>query len=506
MLRELLAKFSIDTGQAVGALKNIDSSLNGAASRLGGFVEGLGGSLGLDAITSFVEGQIAAGSAINDLSERLGVGTDELQQFQFAAGLVGVDAERAGTSLQFLNKNIGEALGGNAESVKSFKELDVAIKNSDGTVRELGDVIPEVADAFAKMGSDQERTEKAMKLFGKSGAALIPLLKGGSENLTAMRKEFEELGGGMSKDFIQQADATGDEIDKLKFGLVGVKSAIAGQLLPYVQKAIAFGISWEKRLIKLTRETNLTKYAAMALGALASLAAGKAAAGWAKMFGILPKGNAGFVTMLRSLGGFGAIIAVVGGLFLVLEDLFTAVNDGDSYIVELVEHYLGLNEANGLVSELKAAWQAVQAAMVPLEPLLDSIGNYIAKIASEYGPAVLHVFVEIVKTVAQAITKVADFFGLLNTESTGDARGDVLKRRAEGLAARTAPIVSPESLPKVTPGGTLVTNTTTNAQKISVTVQGGPTPQATGAAVKDGVVSALDNRALSIAHHEIPPS
>lgn len=501
-LRELLATFNVDASQAVEGLKGLDAKIEGAASQLGAFTDALLGSLSGGALLSFVEGAIEAGSAVNDMAERLGVGTDELQSFQFAAGLAGVGAEDAARSLQFLNKNIGEALDNNAEAVKSFAALDVAIKNPDGSVRELGDVVPEVADAFAKMGSDQERTATAMKLFGKSGAALIPLLKGGSAGLEEMRAEFEALGGGMSKDFIAAADKTGDELDKLKFGVRNVKMAIAGALLPYVQKAIAVGQEWAKRLVKMTKETNVLRYAVALFAALAAVSIGKAAAGFAKMFGLMPQGKTGLLSLLRSFGAFGAIVAVVGGLLLVLEDLFTAVQDGDSEIVSLVEHYLGIEEANGLVKELKSAWEAVKQAVAPLEPLLDTVGESIGKIAAEYGPKVLKVFVEIVRTVAEAITKVADFFGLLNSEKTGDVSGDVLRRRAEGLAARTAPLVSPTDLPKAPVNGP--SNVSMNQRnEVNVNVQGGPTPQATGAAVKDGVRGALSGSMLANVHAQI---
>lgn len=484
-LRELLASFRIDTGQAVGALKNVDAKIDSAAGKLGGFADAVMGTLSFGGMSEFIKSQIDAGSAVNDMAERLGVGTDELQQFQFAAGLAGVDAERAGTSLQFLNKNIGEALSGNAEAAKSFKELGVEIKDKSGTVRELGDVIPEVADAFSKMGSDQERTVVAMKLFGKSGAALIPLLKGGAEGLAEMNKEFVELGGGLSKDFVAAADKTGDELDKLKFGIKGVKASIALALLPYVQKAIAFGQVWIKRIIAMTRETNILKYITVAFGLAGAASAAKMASGFAKMFGLITPGKGGIVAMLRSMGGFGLIIGLVLGLALVLEDLFTAVQDGDSYIVELVEHYLGLDEANGLVAALKEAWVAVQQAIKPLEPLLDSVGAYIGKIATEYGPKVLHVFVEIVKTIAQAITKVAEFFGLMDSEKTGaGVSAEMLRKRTEGLTARTAPVVSSDSLPKVSAGSLGGPTNVTQTNRTEITVQGGPTPQATGQAVK----------------------
>lgn len=490
-LRELLASFSIETGQAQSALKSLDSKVQGAAGQLGGLVEGFGAYVSGGALKEFVLSTIEAGGHLNDMAEKLGVGTDELQSFQFAAGLVGVEADEAGRALQFLNKNIGDALTGNAEAAQSFKKLGVDIKAPDGTVRELGDVIPEVADAFAKMGSDQERTAQAMKLFGKSGASLLPILKQGGEGLAAMQKEFEELGGGMSKDAVQAFDKTGDAIDKLKFGLRSVKSAIVAGLLPYVDVFVDKATGWVKSIVKMTKETNLVRYAVALFGVVAGATAFKAAGAFGELFGLFSGGKTTIARMLISFGPIGAIIALVGILFLVFEDLFTAVQGGESFIVSLVEKFLGVNEANALVSELSAAWEAVQQAVKPLSPLLDEVGAYISKIATDYAPKVLQVFVDIVKTVAQAITKVADFFGLLNSENTGQVRADVLQRRAEGLAARTAPTVAFDALPKVpgaAGGGANVNVNQTN--RTEVNVQGGSSPQATGAAVGGAVKDA----------------
>jgi hypothetical protein len=226
-LRVLAAMFDIDTATATTKLKQLDTGLTTAKGSLTTLAAGVVGAFSLHAFKDFIEDQIELGSKINDTAEKLGVGTDELQKFQYAAGLSGVSAEGAGKALQLLNKNMGEAIGGNKEAVETFAKLKIELKDGQGNVRELGDTLPELADAFSEMGSDQERTAAAMKIFGRSGAELLPLLKKGGEELANLNREFEELGGGMQDDFIKLADEAGDEMDRLKFAMTGLKSRIA---------------------------------------------------------------------------------------------------------------------------------------------------------------------------------------------------------------------------------------------------------------------------------------
>src|SRR5207237_10783621 len=57
----------------------------------------------------------------------------------------------------------------------AFQQLGVSIYESNGQLRGESDVMMQVADAFKKMPDGAEKAGLAMKLFGKSGADLIPL-------------------------------------------------------------------------------------------------------------------------------------------------------------------------------------------------------------------------------------------------------------------------------------------------------------------------------------------
>lgn len=422
MLRELLASFDVDTGQAAGSLKKLDSAIDGVKDKLGGMLEAFTGAEIVKGLAEFVGHQIELGSQLNDMSERLGVSTEELQKFQFAAGLSGVSAEAAAKSLQFLNKNMGEAIGGNAEAAKTFSGLGIAMKDADGNVRELGDVIPEIADSFGKLGSDQERTAMAMKIFGKSGAALIPLLKDGSKGLAELSEQFDLLGGGMSKEFTKAADEAGDEIDKLKFGFNGLKSKLAYAVLPTVTAVAKKLQEWVIVLHKVFVQTNLAKEAWVAFGIAGSIAAAKMGMGIAKMMGLLPKGASFWKTIL-GLGEILLVVAAVAILALVFEDLWTGINGGESVIKDWLTATLGVKDTTQFFDDLRKVVDEVKQVFTELGPELKPILADLLKMGVEAGPGIAKAFIWVIKVIAGATTLLAGFVDMIAKAAKGDTSG-----------------------------------------------------------------------------------
>lgn len=422
MLRELLATFDVDTAKAAAKVKDLDGKIEGAKNMLGALASAFIGSALVHGLKEFVGHQIEAGSRINDLSEKLGVGTDELQQFQFAAGLTGVASESAAKGLQFLNKNMGEALDGNKEAVETFKKLDVALKGADGQVRELGDVIPEIADAFEKMGSDQERTATAMKVFGKAGADLLPLLKGGAKGVAEFNAEFERLGGGMRKDFIEAADKAGDEIDKLKFALNGWKSQLVFAILPALTRGVTHLQTWVGGLRKVTNETRLAQYVMAAFGVGAAAAGFKAASGFAEMMGILPK-DASFWKKILGLGEIALVVAGVALLALAFEDLFTFVTGGQSLIGDLVNEFLGMHEAQQITDQLAATWEYLNGIFAQDFRELKPIADIMWSLGKEIVPYAVASFLDLLRVVVGLVTAAATLVKILGQISQLDFSG-----------------------------------------------------------------------------------
>ena len=506
VLRELLAAFGVNTGQAKVALKELDKSIGVTKGALSTLAKTALGAFSTHALKDFLGEQIELGSKLNDTSEKLGLSTDELQKFQFAAGQMGVDADQAAQSLGFLNKNIGEAIAGQKEAVQSFASLGVEIKDGAGNVRELGDIIPDVADAFQKMGSDQERAATAMKLFGRSGQALIPLLKLGSEELREMNKQFDDLGLGIGEDFIKAADEAGDKLDILKLGFRALKTRIALEVLPGITELAKKFSGWVGWAIRASKETNIVKYAWIAMGIAGVVALGKIGASWAKTLGLM-KGNAGILRTVFSLGELGLIVAAVALLALAFEDIFTMVEGGESVIGEFLTETLGVQYTTELVNTLRKSFDDLKPVMADLKPLIKDIGVA----AGEALPYAIALVVDLTKFVIALGVSLKGIVEVLANVASGIATGDwkPLKRDADKTADRlfgdsgllskstTYDLATKASVPagSVRQPESFQRGDVSQTNQIEINVQGGQTNEGTGRAVATslrGVLSGAD--------------
>lgn len=528
MLRELLASFTVDGTQAEAGLRKLDAQVTKVVGAIGGLAEAFVGSALVHGMGEFIAHQIEAGSRVNDLSERLGVGVEELQAFQFAAGLAGVGAEDAAKGLQFLSKNVGEAIGGNKEAVETFAKLGVTLKGSNGEVRETGDLMPEIADAFEKMGSDAERTATAMKLFGKSGAALIPLLKGGSAEAKKMFGEFQRLGGGMSKEFVAAADKAGDEIDKLKFAMGNWRSQIAFAILPAVTRGAQKLQDWVVKLQKLTKETNLAKYSWAAMGTGAAAALFKMAAGFTKLLGLVPKGGSFWQTLL-GMGELGLIIAGIGLLVLAFDDLYTWLSGGESIIGDIIDGLFGVGSSKDVIEEVSKIFSEFMTEFSAFKPIIEEFGRLFVAAFKMALPYLVAIEKDNLQRMAAALVGIIKFVRMLTEElgaglelfgrfATGagnvmsklgmDSADDIkrigssFETTGQGLqkvveASRATSVPTSAFL-----GGEVARRNGDMYQQnsIEVNVQGGKNPQETGEAVKNGVKNALDQTDLQNAY------
>lgn len=151
--------------------------------------------IGAAGLTALIKSQVSAASAIKDTADRLQIGTDALQKYQFAAKMVGTRAETLETAITKLNVKIGDG---------SYK-----YKNAE-------EALASIAEAMKNAKTSAERTAIVNDAFGaKLGAKMIPMLKDGAAGLKAMGDEAKRVGAILSKDTIEAADKLGDVLDTL---------------------------------------------------------------------------------------------------------------------------------------------------------------------------------------------------------------------------------------------------------------------------------------------------
>jgi hypothetical protein len=163
--------------------------------------------------------------SIDKAAKTTGMATDELQKLKYAADQEHTSFEALNGGLKFLAKNMEAGKEG-------FAQMGIEVRNADGSLKGVGDVLPQVADYFKNCTNDTEKTALALQVFGKSGTDLIPFLEQGSAEIGRLGEEAEGLGIVMSGDSISAFEKYGDQVDKMKKSLQGVKITVAESVLP----------------------------------------------------------------------------------------------------------------------------------------------------------------------------------------------------------------------------------------------------------------------------------
>ncbi len=224
--------FGADTGpfrQGLGAMRRDVEAFAGS-------VQGkLAGIFGVGAIVAWGKEMLDQAGRIDDLAKRLDMSAESVQRVGYAAQLSGSDLEGVAKGLTILQKNLGDTEGASEGLSNAAKVLglnlgdagDTAADSSDEmaeAARKLGlsaenfrdlspeDQLVELSRGYTDAADSGEALAAVMKLLGKSGADLIPLLSEGPEAL----KETMDEAPVSTNNTISRLAAMGDKIDQLK--------------------------------------------------------------------------------------------------------------------------------------------------------------------------------------------------------------------------------------------------------------------------------------------------
>ncbi len=369
-LREVFARFGVEVDSK--KLDDLNKKVDGGVSSLQKFGTVLVGALGAHAIFRFAEGLAEQGSQILDNSRRLGIGTDAYQALGYAAKITGASVEALGTALLISQDKLVDASKGSKEAGKAFSDLGIAIKEPNGDLRDSQAVLLDAAEAISKMDSPARQTAAAVNLFGRQGRQLLPFLKEGREGITKLTAEFGELGGGFDKAAVAASDNFGDALDRANATITSLRGRIATALLPVLQRLVDWftkAVAW---FVRLAKSTKIVETALLTLGTVLAAFAIRAA-----------------IAMAPAIAPFLFWGAIIGGIIIVLEDLWGTFEGKDSLIRRVVDGLFGIGTTAEGVRELKDAWSGFKDGVVAVLPYLreawEIIKNIVEKGAAVYG-------------------------------------------------------------------------------------------------------------------------
>lgn len=160
-------------------------------SRLGGVIASVGGATVMGA---FVQRTLAASEALADTADKVGFSVERLQELRFAADQNGVGMNTLDMALQRFSRRVGEAANGTGELRQTLEDAGIELRNQDGSLRDISDILGDYANAIQQAESDQEALRMAFKAFDSEGAALVTLMRQGSEGIEQFAQRAREAG------------------------------------------------------------------------------------------------------------------------------------------------------------------------------------------------------------------------------------------------------------------------------------------------------------------------
>lgn len=390
-LKEVLAIFSLQ----VAGKQQIDQA-DKSVSKLEGAVKTLGAALAAGVFAkattglfSWVTGIADATDATAKFADALGVNTRDIAEWDQILGNAGVALQEGRNGIRTFAKQAGNAAQGNKGLQKTFRELGVSFKNSDGSLRPLNDRLTDSVLGLAKIEDSAKRAAAAEKLFGKAGLGFVRVALDGADALKAQREEFEDLlGGGSYDQFVQDSRDAAIAGDRMRNALGALRVGIAKALIPVVTK-ITVGIAkFVKGLTRLIKGTKIVQTTLVLLGVVAAAVAAKILISFAPLI----------FTVL-------AIVAAIAAVILIVEDLFVLFTGGESLIGRFIDKLFGIGAATKVVDAVKSAFQS-------LIGVVEFFGDVGSTIFDAYTAAVrgTEIAIEaVVKFIEKAIERVKEF-------------------------------------------------------------------------------------------------
>lgn len=191
------------------------SKVQAVISKLNAVLGALGVTLSAGALARATQQAINTADAAGKLAQKVGVAVDQLSKLSVAAKLNDLSMQQLAEGLKNMSRYLVESGQGDKSPEQALTDL---------------------ADTFQKMPDGMQKTALAMKVFGRAGIEMIPLLNQGKSGIEGMMREAEELGVVVGPRFAANAETFNDNLARMKFLVEGVFLRFADTILPDLVK------------------------------------------------------------------------------------------------------------------------------------------------------------------------------------------------------------------------------------------------------------------------------
>jgi hypothetical protein len=420
-----------------------------------------------------------AGDEMWRLSKTTGVAVEALSSLKFAANESSVETENLAKAFPKMAKFMQEAAQGGKEQIETLQQLglrmaDLAAMTPDEQFRAMAEAISRIQNPTLRMAA-------ALKLFGKSGAELLPMFAAGRAGIEAYEEEARNLGLVTSGPAAQAAHVLNKSLGLIPKVIASISRSIGSVLAPYLQIMI-------DRIVKALPGLRawINEHKGMVAGIAAGAAAFAAAGAGLFILGRAIAFTSVLLTPLKLLAtalatalpaAFSVLATIIGGLLspfgLVLiavgilayafrEDLAAAGSEAFSYLKDLAGKFAGdFQETWGGIADAIAAGDLALAAEVAwaglkivwargvneFKKLWEGAKWWLFTVWDEISTKIAAVMIEVVAAIEKAWEKAKklgkEVVNVLRAAAGGEYEMEVEDLRAPGKGGRPLGAAAP---------------------------------------------------------------
>lgn len=303
-------------------LKNVQRSVkltSKTISDISSAGRGLLGGLGIPAGLAFgsviygaqraTNAALAFAGSIKDAADRTGMSAAAYQELSVMLSNVGGAEEDAAASAEKFNKGVADAAAGADKNFLALmRKMGIPLRNARGELVRLEEVLPDIAESFARTTDPALRTRMVMELFGKSGGKLLPILKLGREGVQDWAAEIRRLGMTVDDEAIDRLDDMGDSIGDVAQAIKAQWTRVVADLAPALMPAIKGMGEWIAANKDMLR-SEIT-------GAITELVSTLKSYDWRGLVADLRGAGTAVADVVRSMGGLKNVLLGLGAIFL----------------------------------------------------------------------------------------------------------------------------------------------------------------------------------------------
>lgn len=180
----------------------------------------------------------AAADSIDQLgkaSKRLGMTVEDLSALRFAAGESGIEFESLASMVSKASKEVAELVEKGSSKLK-LGSVSVQLTDVTGKIRNINELMPDLARGIESAGSEAEQLMLAQKIFGRGGAdQFVTLLKESGTYLAGMADQqarARRLGAIYNDDQVEKLTAYRDAVGRVGEAWMGVKVKLMTEIAP----------------------------------------------------------------------------------------------------------------------------------------------------------------------------------------------------------------------------------------------------------------------------------